>query len=67
MKTIYVTYNENGIIKKGKLSEERFTQLQKNGMISEVQTYSNERLMEQSYGNLLCHDGRCDNRNILNG
>lgn len=67
MKTIYVTYNENGVIKKGKLSEDRFAQLQNSGKISEVQTYSNERLMEQSYGQLLCHDGRCDNRNFLMG
>lgn len=67
MKTLYVTYNENGTIKKGKLSEDKFAKLQQGGKISEVQVYDNERLMEQNYGQLLCPGGNCQNKNFLMG
>jgi hypothetical protein len=67
MKSVFVTYVDNGVIKKGRLSEEKLAQLQSSQSISEVQTYANERLMEQTYGQLLCSGGNCDNRNFLMG
>lgn len=37
MKKFYVTYIDNGIVKKGELSEERLSKLQSSGTITEVQ------------------------------
>lgn len=67
MKKVYVTYNDGGIIKKGELSEERLSALKNSGTITEVQTYPNKQLMEQTYGNLLCPGGNCNNKNLLIG
>ena len=67
MRTMFVTYKEGNIVKKGKLSEDRFTQLQNSGKITEVQVYPNEKLMEQTYGQLLCSDKGCSNKNFLLG
>ena len=65
MKKLYVTYVDNGIVKKGELSEERFHALQASGKITEVQVHSNKSLMEKKFGELLCPGGKCDNRNFL--
>lgn len=65
MKTYFVTYKENGRLKKAKLSEDNYQKLCGRGNICEIVTYTDERLMEQCYGQLTCPDGKCDNRKML--
>ena len=61
MKKIFVIYKENGILKKGELSEDRFNNLNKLSSISEVQTYQNKTLMEQNFGTLLSSNTKTSN------
>ena len=65
MRKIYVTYVSGGIAKKAELSEERLNALKNSGTITEIQIHQSASLMEKKYGELLCSDGKCDNRSRL--
>jgi len=65
MKTYFVTYKENGRAKKAKLSEDNYAKLCGRGDVSEIVTYTDERLMEQCFSSFAGSKG--DKRNILMG
>lgn len=49
MKKIFVTYTENGKIKKGELTENMYKELTNKTTISEVIVYPNALIMEQNF------------------
>lgn len=66
MKTVYVTYNDKGIIKKGVLSEDKFAKLAAGG-VHNVTTYTSEDLMEQVYSQLVGLNSNKSNKDLLMG
>jgi len=65
MKTIYVTYLQNGILKKGVINESKYTELKANNFISDLIIYPNELIMEQNYNSISGKGG--DAKQILHG
>jgi len=65
MRTIYCTYFENGILKKGTLNEVSYTSLQKNPNVSSLVVYSSELLCEQNYNSL--KTGNPNQKKMLHG
>lgn len=64
---IYITYKEGETVKKGCVDESRLSKLRSNPQIKEVIVYPNEIIMETNYNNMVCKDGKCDNKNFLLG
>lgn len=67
MKKLYVTYNQNGVVKKAVIDESRYNSLRRSTDVSNLVVYPNELIMENNYNNLSCSDGSCSGRSILNG
>lgn len=49
MKKLYVTYSQNGAIRKAVLDENLFKRLQENAAVTNIVEYENETLMERRF------------------
>jgi len=65
MKTIYVTYQQNGVLKKAVINESKYTELKSNIEVKDLIIYPNELIMEQNYNSIT---GKGDSgKQILHG
>ena len=62
---IYVTYKDNGIPKKGVLSEQKLASLEKDALITDIISYNTDREMENSYKSLLGENNNYQNKKLL--
>ncbi len=67
MKKLYLTYIQNGTVKKAVISEESLTRFQGDNSISNLIKHPNETIMERNYETLLCKDGSCKPKGRLFG
>lgn len=65
MKQLYVTYVENGILKKATINESRYKELSSKSSIQELVVYPSQILMEQNYS-MKCSNGVCTPKRTLN-
>ena len=64
MKTLYLTYDLNGVKHKATLNEERYNALKNNPEVSNIILYPTEMLMEQNYS---AQNGNPSSKRILFG
>lgn len=67
MKTLYLTYTQNGKIKKAVINEETLQNYRKNSSISNIVTYPSQSLMEDNFNSMVCKDGSCTTKKKLFG
>jgi len=65
MKQVYVTYKQNGLLKKAVLNEAKYKELSGNTQVEELVVYPSKLLMEQNYS-IKCSDGKCNTKTFLN-
>jgi hypothetical protein len=65
MKTLFVTYTQDGLVKKGRITEDRYNALRADASVSNMILYPSELLMENNYAAITCNDGSCGNRGYL--
>ena len=65
MKTVYVTYQKDGLVKKGVITEEKYKQLSSDSTVNDLMIYPNELLMEQNFQ--VKTTGNTNNKSILHG
>jgi hypothetical protein len=67
MKTVYVTYKQNGLLKKATINEDRYASLLKDPSVTNLTVYPSPLLMENNYAAQCAQDGSCGMKGFLRG
>lgn len=67
MKIVYVTYKQDGLLKKATINEDRYKALLEDPTVTGVIIYSSQLLMENNFNAQCSRDGSCGSRRIILG
>lgn len=63
MKTLFITYEQNGSVKKANINEQRYIELQSDNTVSNIVIYPTQFLQESNYNQIV--NGLGGNKRII--